>query len=115
MDYAIDTGGTRQVGSTLLTTGDELRDCGTALAYAAGLARRAVAADHLALTASVQDFLDTHRTALELITTACAALGGGLTWAARSAHEVELSAALELGTRGLIGSPDPLGPTGAGS
>jgi hypothetical protein len=114
MSYAIDTWGTRQVGSTLLTTGDELRDCGTTLAYAAGLARRGVAADHPALTASVQDVLDTHRTALELITTGCAALGGSLTWAARSAHEVELSAALELGARGLAGSADPLDPTRAG-
>jgi hypothetical protein len=101
MRYAIDTDGTGRVGSTLLTTGAELRDCGTTFAYAAGLARRGVDADQPALTAALQDFLETHLTALELITSACEALAGNLTWAARSAHEAELAAAAQIGARGL--------------
>lgn len=109
MSYAIDTDGTGRVGSTLLTTGAELRDCGATFAYAAGLAQRGVAADQPALTASLGDFLETHLTALELITTACGALAGNLTWAARSAHEAELAAAVHIGTFGLATEGAPTG------
>lgn len=114
MRYAIDTDGTGQVGSTLLTTGAELRDCGTTFAYAAGLGRRGTADDQPMLSASLQDFLDTHLTTLELITTACEALAGKLTWAARSAHELDLAAAAEIGARGplAVQAPDAAG-TGA--
>lgn len=106
MTYAIDTDGTREVGSTLLTTSTALRDCGTAAAYAAGLASRGVADDQPSLSAALRDFTDTHLRALELFTAAYAALAGDLTWAAWSAHQVELAVASEFGagTRGGAGS-----------
>lgn len=107
MSYAIDTDGTRQVGTTLLTTGAELRDCATTFAYAAGLARRGVADDQPALTASLQDFLSTHLRALAVITTACEALAGQLTWTALSALEVELAAAAEIGNRTPVAVTQP--------
>lgn len=109
MSYAIDTDGAGRLGSTLLTTGAELRDCGATFAYAAGLAQRGVGADQPALTASLQDFVEMHLRALELITTACEALAGQLTWAARSAHQVELAAAVQIGACGLTTAGAPTG------
>lgn len=100
MSYATDTDGTRLVGSTLLTTGAELGDCARSFAYAAGLARRGVADDQPALAAALHDFLAIHLRSLALITTACDALAGRLTWAALTTLEVELAAAAELGRRG---------------
>lgn len=109
MSYAIDTDGTRGVGSTLLTTGAELRDCGTTVAFAGGLLRTAVGADHPALPAALDDFLTTHLTALEAIAAGCSALARALTWTAQSAHEVELTTAADFGGRGLAAPVDSLG------
>lgn len=114
MTYAIDTDGTLAAGTTLLSTGSELRHCGTSMAYAAGLARRGVADDHPLLGACVADFLFTHGSALELITTACDALAGKLTWAARAADAVERAAALRLGAAGQAPSIAPGGGPTAG-
>ncbi len=110
MSYAIDTDGTGQVGTTLLTTGTELRDCSTALAYAAGLASRGAADDQPLLTAALHDFLAIHLRALAGMAVGFEALAGRLTWTALSSHEVELRAAAHVGARGLPavdGSPAP--------
>ena len=88
MTYAIDTEGTGHVGSALLSSGRELRDCGTAFAYAGGLAQRGVAADHAAVGGAVERFVTTHLAAIEVIASATSALAGNLTWAAQSAHQV---------------------------
>ena len=111
MSYAIDTEGTRGVGSTLLTTGLELRDCGTAFAYAGGLVRSGIGADHPALPAAIADFVATHQAALEAIAAACSGLGQRLTWAAQSGHEVEISVATGLGLRGAVAPGDSVGVT----
>ncbi len=101
MAYAIDTEGTQGVGSTLRTTSVRLRECGTAFANAGGLARRGVAADHPALPRAVGDFVEVHQAALDAIASACGGLGLSLTWAAQSAHEVELATAADFGMRGV--------------
>lgn len=108
MSYAIDTEGTRQVGTTLSTTGAELRDCSTTFAYAAGLARRGVADDQPALAASLQDFLAVHLRVLAAMVTGYEALAGRLTWTALAALEVELAAAAEVGTRALAPGVVPM-------
>lgn len=105
MTYAIDTEGTRAVGATLVTTGTQLRDCGTTFAYAGGLARRGVACDHPTLSAALHGFVTTHLAAIEVIASACTGLGRNLSWAAQSAHQVELSVAADLG---LNGAPAPV-------
>lgn len=109
MTYAIDTEGTGRVGSQLLTSGAELRDCGTGLAYAGGLAQRGVATDHAALAGAVQAFVDTHLTAIEVLASGFSALARDLTWTAQSAHQVELSVAAELGRQGAIPPLDSAG------
>lgn len=114
MSYAIDTDGTRRVGTTLATTGAELRDCSTAFAYAAGLVRAGIADDQPALAASLHDFLAIHLRALAGMATGFEALAGRLTWTALSAHEVELAAAAELGRRAssaAAGCPRPDNPS----
>jgi hypothetical protein len=107
--YAIDTEGTVRVGSALLTSGAELRDCGTAFAYAGGLAQRGVAADHAALAGAVERFVATHLAAIEGIASATSALARDLSWAAQSTHQVELSVAADLGRQGAIPPLDSAG------
>jgi hypothetical protein len=101
MAYAIDTEGARGVGTTLRTSCAELRECGTTFAHAGGLLRRGVAADHPALAGAVEDFVATHLAALVAIASGCGALGRNLTWAAQSAHAVELATAADFGVRGV--------------
>jgi hypothetical protein len=60
-----------------------------------------VAADHPLLARAVEDFVTTHQAALVAIATACGGLGQSLTWAAQSAHELELSTAADFGLRGV--------------
>lgn len=108
MSFAIDTEGTDATGTTLLSSGAELRDCGTTLAHAGGLAQRGVASDDPALAAALREFVSTHLAAVEVLASACAGLGRDLTWAAQSAHEVELSVAADLGAHGMAA---PLGPS----
>lgn len=105
MSYAIDTEGTRGVGATLVTTGAELRDCGTTFAYAGGLARRGAADDHPMLPAALHEFVTTHLAAIEVIASACTGLGRNLSWSGQAAHQVELSVAADLGWQG---APAPL-------
>ena len=109
MSYAIDTEGTRGVGTTLLTTGDELRSCGTTFAYAGGLARAAVGSDHPALPGVLAHFVATQQVLLDELASACSGLGKALTWAAQSGHEVEVSVAAELGLRGAPAPEDSFG------
>ncbi len=109
MTYAIDTAGTGRVGSTLLTSGEELRDCGTALAYAGGLARRGVASDYAGLAVALESFVATHLIAIEVLATGCSALARNLTWTAQSAHEAELAVANDLGRQGAIPPLDSAG------
>lgn len=101
MAYAIDTEGAEGVGTTLRTSAAELRDCATAFAHAGGLARRGVAGDHPPLAHAVEEFVTAHQAALVTIASACGALGRTLTWAAQSAHELELSTAADFGLRGI--------------
>ncbi|MDV3222482.1 hypothetical protein [Intrasporangium sp.] len=101
MSYAIDTEGAGASGATLLASGAALRDCGTLLAHAGGLAQRGVGADHPALAATLREFVTAHLAAVEVLAAACAGLGRGLTWAAQSAHETELAVASGLGARGM--------------
>ena len=104
MSYTIDTDGTRALGFTLRTSGSELRNCATTFAYAAGLARRGIAADHVGLAQSLQEFATTHLAVLDAVAGAFAALARDLTWAAQSAHDVEVAVAAELGA---LGGPPP--------
>ena len=97
MSYAIDTDGTGALGSTLRASGSELRDCATTFAYAAGLARRGIASDHVGLAQSLYEFATTHLAVIEALAAASAALGRDLTWAALSAHEAEVAVAGALG------------------
>lgn len=100
MSYAIDTDGTQTLGSTLRTSGSELRDCATSFAYAAGLARRGIVTDRVGLAHSLHEFATTHLAVLEAFAAASAALARDLTWAAQSAHDVEVAVAAELGAVG---------------
>lgn len=97
MTYVIDTRGTGAVGSTLSTTGVVLHDCTVELAHVSGRLGGAIGADHPALSAALSEFLFVHGTALEAVTTGFAALACKLTWTAKSALEVEISNAYELG------------------
>lgn len=99
MTYRIDTDGTGGVGSTLRTTAAELRECGVTFAYAGGLVAGGVATDHPTLRRAVDEFVATHLAAIVAIASASGGLGRGLTWAAQSAHEVELSTAAALGSQ----------------
>lgn len=105
MAYAIDTEGAQGVGTTLRTSCAELRECGTAFAHAGGLLRRGVADDHPALPGAVEDFIATHLAALVAIASGCGGLGRSLTWAAQSAHEVEVATAADFGLRGAGVAP----------
>lgn len=109
MTYAIDTEGTRRAGSTLLTSGAELRDCGTAFAYAGGLAQRGMGGDQAALAGALGHFVNTHLAAIEAIALGGSALARNLTWAAQSAHQVELSVAADLGREGALPPLDSSG------
>lgn len=109
MGYAIDTDGTRAVGSTLRTGGAELRDCGTTFAYAAGLARLGAADSQPGLARAVHDFTTTHLALIEAVAAACSGLGRDLTWAAQSAHEVELAVAADLGAARAVPPVDSVG------
>jgi hypothetical protein len=101
MAYAIDTEGAAGVGTTLRTSCLELRECGTAFAHAGGLLRHGVGADHPALARAVEDFVTTHQAALVAVAAACGGLGRNLSWAAQSAHALELSTAADFGLRGV--------------
>jgi hypothetical protein len=104
VSYTIDTDRTRALGSTIRKSGSELRDCATTFAYAAGLARRGIVTDHVGLAQSLYEFTTTHLTVLEAVAQASAALARDLTWAAQSAHDVEVAAAAGLGA---LGAPPP--------
>jgi hypothetical protein len=97
MTYVIDTRGTGAAGSTLSTTGVVLHDCTVELAHVSGRLGGAVGTDHPALVAALSEFLFVHGTAVQAMTTGFAALGRKLTWTARSALEVEIGNAHELG------------------
>src|SRR5690606_21181819 len=109
VSHAIDTEGTGASGASLLACGAALRDCGTQLAHAGGLATRGVGADHPALAATLGEFVAAHLAAVEVLAAACSGLGRGLTWAAQSAHETELAIAGDLGARGMAAPSGPLG------
>ena len=109
MSYAINTDGTQALGSTLRTSGSELRDCATTLAYAAGLARRGIAGDHVGLAQSLHEFATTHLAVVEAVAAVSAALGRDLTWAAQSAHRAEVAVAGSLGAAGAQSPTDSRG------
>lgn len=50
---------------------------------------------------AVEEFVTAHQAALVTIASACGGLGRSLTWAAQSAHELELSTAADFGLRGI--------------
>lgn len=88
-----------------------------ATANAGGLALHALPDDDPLLAEAVRRFVHTHLAVIDLAAAASGALGRKLTLAARSAHEVELAAAAELGSAGRL-SPDggaPLGPAEPGA
>jgi hypothetical protein len=97
MTYVIDTGGTGATGTTLAATGAVLHDCTVELAHVSGRLGGRIGADHPPLAAALSEFLFVHGTALQAITTGFAALGRKLTWTAKSALEVEIRNAHELG------------------
>ena len=105
MSYAIDTDGTRRVGSTLLTAGAGIADCATGFARAGRLAEVACGKAHPALSASLAGFVATHLAALGAAATAFGALGDALDQTAIAAHATEVHAAT------MLASAD--GPTGA--
>ena len=106
MAYAIDTDGTRRVGTTVLTTGEALRDCATGLAHAGGQASGAVGDGQPVLSPCLEAFLLAHQREVATLALAFSALGRNLTWAAISTLDVELANAASLGSRGL---PAPAG------
>ncbi|HKX66668.1 MAG TPA: hypothetical protein VJN29_05530 [Intrasporangium sp.] len=110
MSYSIDTDGTRRLGSSLRASGSELRDCATTFAYAAGLAGRGIAVDHVGLAQSLHEFGTTHLAVIEALAAASAALARDLTWAAQSAHEAEVAVA---GALGAAGAQPPMDSRGA--
>lgn len=111
MAYAIDTDGTRAVGSTVLTTGEALRDCAVGLAHAGGQARSAVGGEPV-LGPALATFVAAHERSVGTLALAYAALGRNLTWAAVSTLDVEMANAASLGSRGLPSPPGAPGPVG---
>jgi hypothetical protein len=109
MSYAINPAGTQAVATTVRTSGTELRNCGTTFAYAAGLASRGIAGDHVALQGALRDFATTYLAVVEALADASSALGRDLTWAALSAHEVEVAVAADLGAAGAMPPCDSAG------
>ena len=101
MAYATDTDGTRAVGTTVLTTGEALRDCATGMAHAGGQARSAVARGQPVLGLALDAFVTAHQRELGTLALAFAALGRNLTWAAVSTLDLEMANAASLGSRGL--------------
>ncbi|GAB3885610.1 hypothetical protein [Terrabacter terrigena] len=108
MSYAIDTDGTRRVGSTLLTAGAGLADCATGFARAGRSAALGCGDDHPALAASLARFVAGHLAALEAAATGFAALGDALDQTALSAHATEVHAATMLASAaGSTGTARP--------
>ena len=112
MAYAIDTDGTRAVGSTVLTTGKALRDCSVGIAQAGGQARSAVGGGQPVLGPALAAFVAAHERKVGTLALAYAGLGRNLTWAAISTLDVELANAASLGSRGL--PPPPGAPRSRG-
>lgn len=110
MAYAIDTDGTRAVGTTVLTTGEALRDCSVGLAHAGGQLRGAVGGEQPVLGPALAAFVAAHERSVGTLALAYSALGRNLTWAAISTLELELANAASLGSRGL---PPPPGAPGS--
>ncbi|MGO4599032.1 hypothetical protein [Terrabacter sp. 2RAF25] len=104
MSYAIDTQGTRRVGSTLLTAGSGLADCARGFARAGRSAKLGCGDAHPALSVSLAAFVASHLAALEAASTGFAALGDALDQTALAADATEVRAALVLASTG--------GPTG---
>ena len=109
MAYAIDTDGTRAVGTTVLTTGEALRDCATGLAHAGGQARNAVGRGQPVLGHALEAFLAAHQREVATLALAFSALGRNLDWVAISTLDVEMANAASLGSRG---GPLPAGAPG---
>lgn len=101
--YEIEPQGTAAIGATLFSSDVALRAEAVAAGNAGGLAWHALAdADDQRLREAVDTFVRAH---LAIIGTAAAAsgvLGRKLTLAAQSAHEVEVSTAIELGAAGHV-------------
>ncbi|NUO36009.1 MAG: hypothetical protein HOQ27_13240 [Dermatophilaceae bacterium] len=93
MSYAIDTEGTRRVGSTLLTAGAGMADCATGFARAGRLASVGCGDAHPALSSTLESFVATHLAALQAASTGFAALGDALDQTASSAQLTEVHAA----------------------
>ena len=96
MSYAIDTEGTRRVGSTLLTAGAGFADCATGFARVGSFAEMACGDSHPALNASLAGFVGAHLAALEAAATAFGALGDALDQTAIAAHATEVHTATLL-------------------
>lgn len=111
MAYAIDTDGTRAVGTTVLTTGQALRDCATGLAHAGGQARSAIGGGQPVLGPALEAFLTAHQREVGTLALAFSALGRNLDWVGVSTLDVEMANAASLGSRGLS---LPAGGPGAG-
>lgn len=106
MSYAIDTEGTRRVGSTLLTAGSGLADCATGFARSGRSATLACSDAHPALASSLAGFVASHLAALEAAATGFAALAVALDQTAIAADATEVNAVLILASAG-----GPTGPT----
>lgn len=106
MAYAIDTDGTRAVGTTVLTTGEALRDCATGLAHAGGQALSSVGRGQPVLRSTLEAFLMAHQREVATLALAFSALGRNLDWVGVSTLDVEMANAASLGSRGL---PVPVG------
>lgn len=96
----MDTDAMGSVGSTLLTSDTALRDCAVATAHAGALALGSLGGGAPGLAAAVREFVAAHLTVIDAAATASAALARKLSWAAQSAHELELSVATDLGSAG---------------
>ncbi len=112
MAYAIDTDGTRAVGSTVFTTGEALRDCSVGLAHAGGQARSATGGGQPVHGPSLAAFVAALERPFSTLALACRALGRNLTWAAISPLEVELANAASRSSRGVL--PPPSASTSQG-
>ncbi|WP_323097917.1 hypothetical protein [Intrasporangium sp. YIM S08009] len=101
MAYAIDTGGTRRAGATLLTSGTAATDCVVSVRGAGRSALAALGAQPpVGLARSLADFVDTHGAALDGLAVAFEALGTAAAATAGSAENAELRA-----TAAFTGAP----------
>jgi len=99
--YDIDPQATVAVGATLFSSDVALRAEMVAAGNAGGLARYALADhDEPRLREAVDSFVRAHLAVIEMAAAASGVLGRKLTLAAQSAHEVEVSTAVELGASG---------------